>query len=175
LLSGFIVHLIPILVDRGFTLDAAVAAFALFGPAQVGARLFMAVSERRASLRAVGIAVTALLAAAFLLLPYAPPGSILIAVFCMLFGAANGTMTLLRAVLPPELFGRADYGVVQGMIAMPATFARAAGPFLLAAVWSWTGATGPVLAVGFGMALASALVFARAVTPGSSALSRSGA
>jgi predicted MFS family arabinose efflux permease len=165
LLSGFIVHLIPILVERGFTLDSAVAAFALFGPAQVGARLLMAATERRLSLRAVGIAITVLLAAAFLLLPAAPPGSVLIAAFCMLFGAANGTMTLLRAVLPPELFGRADYGVVQGMIAMPATFARAAGPFILAAIWSWTGATGPVLAFGFGLALASALVFALAVAP----------
>ena len=134
LLSGFIVHLIPILVERGFTLDSAVAAFALFGPAQVGARLLMAATERRLSLRAFGIAITVLLAAAFLLLPAAPPGSVLIAAFCMLFGAANGTMTLLRAVLPPELFGRADYGVVQGMIAMPATFARAAGPFILAAI-----------------------------------------
>ena len=136
LLSGFIVHLIPILVERGFALDTAVAAFALFGPAQVGARLIMALTERRFSLRAVGIAVAVLLAGAFLLLPFvARPGSGLVAAFCVCFGVANGTMTLLRAVLPPELFGRADYGVIQGLLAAPATVARAAGPFWLAAVW----------------------------------------
>jgi MFS family permease len=165
LLSGFIVHLVPLLVERGFALGAVVAAFALFGPAQVGARVLVALSERRLSLRGLGLATVGLTVLAAALLPVMPPASGLIAVFFVLFGASNGMMTILRALLPPELFGPADYGAIQGVIAMPATFAKAAGPFLLAAVWSWTGATGPVLGLAVMLALASALVFALAVAP----------
>src|SRR5215212_2803037 len=165
LLSGFLVHLVPLLVERGFALGAVVAAFALFGPAQVGARVLVALSEWRLSLQGLGLATVGLTVLATALLPFAPPESGLIAVFFVLFGASNGMMTILRAVLPPDLFGPADYGAIQGVIAMPATFAKAAGPFILAAVWSWTGATGPVLGFGLGLALASAFVFAAAVAP----------
>jgi predicted MFS family arabinose efflux permease len=159
LLSGFIVHLVPVLVERGFSLDRAVLAFALFGPAQVAARLLIAASERWLDLRAIGLVTMTLLTAAFGLLPFVPPGSWLIALFCVLLGAANGMMTILRALLPAELFGRADYGTIQGLIATPATFARAAGPLALAALWSWTGATGPVLGLGVAIAAACALAY----------------
>ena len=43
---GIPVHLIPMLVERGFNLDAAVAAFAVIGPAQVAARFLTGFGER---------------------------------------------------------------------------------------------------------------------------------
>ena len=43
--------------------------------------------------------------------------------FAVLYGAANGMMTIVRALLPAELFGREDYGAIQGMIAMPVRLA----------------------------------------------------
>ena len=129
------------------------------------ARVLVALSERRLSLRGLGLATVGLTVLAAALLPVMPPASGLIAVFFVLFGPSNGMMTILRALLPPKLFGPADNGAIQGVIAMPVTFAKAAGPFLLAAVWSWTGATGPVLGLAVMLALASALVFALAVAP----------
>ncbi|QFU15938.1 MFS transporter [Microvirga thermotolerans] len=153
--TGMPLHLIPLLIERGFTLDAAVAAFSIVGPAQVAARLAMAVGERSVSIWSLGILTMLFSAMAFTLLPFIPPGSWLVALFAGLYGASNGMMTIVRALLPPELFGRENYGAVQGMIAMPVRIAMAATPFAFGALWAWWGSYGPVLAILLALALCS--------------------
>lgn len=164
LATGFSIHLIPLLVERGFTLDAAVAAFAVIGPAQVAARLLVAFGERALGLKAVGLLSMVLWVLAFALLPFVPAGSWLVVAFGAMYGAANGLMTILRALLPPELFGREDYGTIQGFIAAPSTFVRAAAPFAIGALWAWSGGYGSVLAIAVGMALASLVAFVLTLT-----------
>lgn len=159
LATGFSIHLVPLLVERGFTLDAAVAAFAVIGPAQVAARFLVALGERTLGLRAVGLLSVGLWVLAFALLPFVPAGSWLVVAFGALYGGANGLMTILRALLPPELFGQQDYGTIQGFIAAPSTFARAAAPFAFGALWAWSGSYGPLLAIAFGMSLATFAAF----------------
>ena len=73
LFTGFAIHLVPLLVERGLTLAGAVAAFTLVGPAQVGGRIVIAVGERAFSMRAVGLLACGLAVAAFLLLPFVRP------------------------------------------------------------------------------------------------------
>jgi MFS family permease len=153
--TGMPIHLIPILVERGFSLEAAVAAFSVIGPAQVAARFAMAVGERFVSLRWVGVITMALSVVAFVLLPLIPPGSWWIAVFAGIYGAFNGMMTIIRALLPPELFGRGDYGTIQGMIAMPVRLSMATTPFLFGALWAWWGNYDAVMALCLIMALCS--------------------
>jgi predicted MFS family arabinose efflux permease len=161
--TGFSVHLIPLLVERGFSLEAAVAAFSLIGPAQVMARIVIALGERGLSMRGIGLVTMALPVAAFALLAFVQPGSGLVAVFAALYGAANGLMTVVRAVLPSEIFGRADYGAIQGMIAAPATFSKAIGPFLFGVVWAWSGGYDAVVALGFAVALTALVSFVATV------------
>lgn len=163
LFTGFSVHLIPLLVERGFDLGVAVAAFALIGPAQVAARIVIALSERRLTMRSIGLITIALPVAAFALLALVRPGSGLVVVFAVLYGAANGMMTVVRAVLPIEIFGRTDYGAIQGMLAAPATLARAAGPLLFGIVWGWSGGYGAVIALGIALAVAALISFAATV------------
>jgi predicted MFS family arabinose efflux permease len=165
LFTGFAVHLVPLLVERGLTLETAVAAFALVGPAQVLARIAIAVSERLMSMRAVGLLACALVTAAFALLPLVRPDPWIVAVFALLYGAGNGIMTIVRAVLPAELFGREDYGAIQGLINGPSMAARAAAPFAFGALWAWGGGYGPVVALAIAMAAASILVFVVLVLP----------
>ena len=153
--TGIPIHLIPLLVERGFSLDAAVAAFSVIGPAQVAARFAMAVGERFLSLRWVGVITMALSVVAFILLPLVPAGSWWIAVFAGIYGAFNGMMTIIRALLPPELFGRGDYGAIQGMIAMPVRLSMATTPFLFGALWVWWGNYDAVMALCLIMALCS--------------------
>ena len=153
--TGIPIHLIPLLVERGFSLNAAVAAFSVIGPSQVAARFAMAVGERFVSLRWVGVITMALSVVAFALLPLIPPGSWWIAVFAEIYGAFNGMMTIIRALLPPELFGRADYGAIQGMIAMPVRLSMATTPFLFGALWAWRGTYDAVMALCLIMALCS--------------------
>ena len=145
--TGIPVHLIPILLERGFTLDAAVAAYAVIGPAQVVARFLTGFGERAMSLRGSASLTMALSVLAFLLLPFIPAGSWLILGFAGLYGASNGMMTIVRALLPPELFGREDYGAIQGMIAMPVRLAMAGAPFAFGALWAWWGSYDAVAAL----------------------------
>ncbi|HEX2509097.1 MAG TPA: MFS transporter [Microvirga sp.] len=153
--TGIPIHLIPLLVERGFTLDAAVAAYAVIGPAQVAARFTVGLAERAFGMRAVGLLTFAIGVVAQALLPIVPPGSWTVVLFAALYGASNGLMTILRALLPAELFGREDYGTILGMIAAPANFARALGPFIFGALWAWQGSYGAVIGACLVMAVGS--------------------
>lgn len=149
--AGLPIHLIPLLVERGFSLEMAVIAFSIIGPAQVVGRLAMALGERAFGLKGLGIIVLALGLLAFVALPVTPSGSWLVAGFAVLFGASNGMMTIVRALLPTELFGREGYGTVQGMIAMPVRLTTAAAPFIFGALWAWWGGYMAVIVLCLGM------------------------
>jgi predicted MFS family arabinose efflux permease len=157
--TGVPIHLIPILLERGFSINTAVAAYAVIGPVQVAARFLTGFGERAMSLRGIGVATMTLSALAFLLLPFIPAGSWLILVFAALYGAANGMLTIVRALLPPELFGREDYGAIQGMIAMPVRITMAGAPFAFGALWAWQGSYDAVLISCAVMALCSLAAF----------------
>lgn len=156
---GIPVHLIPILLERGFSIDAAVAAYTVIGPAQVAARFLTGFGERAMSLRGIGVVTMALSALGFLLLPFITAGSWLIFIFAALYGASNGMLTIVRALLPPELFGREDYGAIQGMIAMPVRITMAAAPFAFGALWAWWGSYDAVIVLCLGMAVCSLIAF----------------
>jgi MFS family permease len=121
-------HLPRLLQESGATLAAAVAAAALVGPAQVGARVlefwFMRrfhpiVSARVASL-AHPIGAAGLMAA----------GSPAASAFAAVHGAGNGVMTISMGTLPLALFGAGGYGLRQGLLMAPARFISASAPFL---------------------------------------------
>jgi hypothetical protein len=67
--AGMPVHFIALLTERGFSIEAAVGAFAVIGPAQVGARFLVGVAERGFGMRLVGLVTMGIGLAAFLLLP----------------------------------------------------------------------------------------------------------
>jgi hypothetical protein len=45
-------------------------------------------------------------------------------------------MTIVRAAVPAELFGREQYGAINGALSAPVIMSRAAAP--IAASWLWT-------------------------------------
>ena len=153
--AGLPIHLIPLLTEKGYSLEMAVLAFSIIGPAQVAGRMAMAMGERAFGMKGTGIVTLVLGVLAFGLLPLLPPGSWLVAGFAALFGASNGMMTIVRALLPPELFGRENYGVIQGMIAMPVRLTTASAPFLFGAIWAWSGGYGAVMILCLSLSVAS--------------------
>jgi predicted MFS family arabinose efflux permease len=153
--TGMPIHLLPLLSERGFSLDAAVAAYAVIGPAQTSARFAVGWAERALGIRTIGLITLGIGVAAQALLPFVPPGSWTIVIFAVLYGASNGLMTILRALLPVELFGRDDYGTILGMIAAPANLARASGPFIFGALWAWWGSYDAVILACLAMAVGS--------------------
>jgi MFS family permease len=121
-------HLPGLLHLAGASTTAAIAAAALVGPAQVGARLvefgllrsFHPVSSARiaSALHPVG---------AVFLVVFGAPG---IVAFALLHGAGNGMITIAKGTLPLALFGPRGYGLRSGLLSAPARVLQSASPFL---------------------------------------------
>ena len=120
-------HLPRLLELTGATLAVAVAAGALVGPAQVGARLleFSLLRKVHPLFSASLAALAHPIGAAVLLLAGAPA-----AIFAILHGAGNGILTIAKGTLPLVLFGPHGYGRRQGLLTVPARMAQAAAPFV---------------------------------------------
>jgi predicted MFS family arabinose efflux permease len=127
--AAMAVHLPRLLEAAGATSVQAVAAGALIGPAQVGARLLEAsvlkrfhpmVSARLSvALHPIGAGVLALFGAA------AAPGA-----FAVLHGAGSGILTIARGTVPLAMFGPENYGYRLGLLGAPSRVAMAAAPLL---------------------------------------------
>lgn len=85
----------------------------------------------------------------------AEPGSALLWLFPLLYGAGNGMMTFARATAIAELGSRTSFGAVNGAIALPALAGTALAPVAAARLWRISGGYGAVLAVLFLLALVS--------------------
>lgn len=149
-LSGMSTHLLPILQRGGLDAGTVVMIGALFGPAQVMSRVMDFVTGSRTDPLWVARGSMALMAVAFALFLIAGFSTAIAAVFAIVFGAANGVMTIARGALPLTMFGPLGYGRVIGRIARPAQIMQAAAPFALAVVierWSDRGALAVTMTV----------------------------
>ncbi len=139
-------HLIPLLIERQFTAAGAVAVASLIGPMQVTGRLCVMAAGGRATARATGrIALLLSLSGAALIFALAP-GSWLIGVFALVYGAGNGIMSILRGTAVPDLIGREGVGALAGAIATAANLARAVAPVAASVLWSVGGGYDTVIA-----------------------------
>jgi MFS family permease len=121
-------HLPELLRAAGASSSAAIAAAALVGPAQVGARIvefgllrsFHPVSSARIAsiLHPLGAAI---------IIVFGAPGII---AFALLHGAGNGMITIAKGTLPLALFGPQGYGRRSGLLSVPARVLQSAAPFL---------------------------------------------
>jgi MFS family permease len=143
-------HLPRLLQESGASLAAAVAAAALVGPAQVGARVlefwFMRrfhpiVSARVASL-AHPVGAAGLMAI----------GSPAATAFSLAHGAGNGVMTISMGTLPLALFGAGGYGLRQGLMMAPARFLSATAPFVFDLLLARYGIASLVVTASLGIA-----------------------
>jgi hypothetical protein len=132
--SALSAHLLAIFGRTGIDAGTVVLIGALFGPAQVVARVLeLSFGRNLHPLVLVRFAV-ALLVAAFLLLAVFGFSTLTAAAFALMFGAANGLITIARGAVPLALFGAAGYGRMMGRIAGPSLTMQAAAPFVLAFV-----------------------------------------
>jgi MFS family permease len=125
-------HLPRLLQALGATPAAAVAAGALVGPAQVGARLIEFSILRHASPMISARLATGLhpIAAVLLALIGAPAAI----PFVLLHGGGNGLLTIARGTLPLAMFGAAGYGLRTGILAAPARILQGGAPLLFGLV-----------------------------------------
>lgn len=162
-------HAVPLLAERGFAPGVVVGAIALIGPAQVAARLAVFAAGRRSSTAAIGRVVLAVLPVAFAVLILWPGSVAALFVFAVAFGGVNGTMTIVRATAVPDLLWREGYGAINGIVALPTTFAHAAAPIIAAQMWTAFGGYDTVVWAMAGCAVVAAGAFWFAVRSAASA------
>ncbi len=152
--SGTMMLLVPVVQQAGLSNESIVGALMFFGPMQVAGRLvLMGVIGRHSALHLARWAMVALVAS-LALLTVARPSFTVLVMFAVLFGTANGVMTILRGTSVGEVFGRERYALLSGALALPSVLTRAAAPWMFAALWEQTGVYRAV----FGGALACAIV-----------------
>lgn len=152
-------HLPGLLQAAGATAAAAVAAGALLGPAQVGARILEFGFLRKVSpLVSARIAAAAHPVAVAVLLAGGAP---MAAVFVLIHGGGNGLLTITRGTLPLALFGPVGYGRRQGLITAPARAAQALAPYAFGLLVDAQGAHALWLTAGLGLAAVAALFLLR--------------
>jgi len=132
--SALSAHLLAIFGRSGIDPATAVLIGALFGPAQVVARVMELAFGRNVHPLLLARASVALLVMAFALLALLGISAPLAAVFALLFGAANGLITIARGALPLALFGAEGYGRLIGRISGPWLVMQSAAPLVMAFV-----------------------------------------
>jgi predicted MFS family arabinose efflux permease len=159
--SAMTYHLYPLLLERGFDTAAVVGGIAIIGPAQVAGRIAIWALARERSVRAIGFATTLTFPIGLLLL-YLPATFAALALFAVVYGAANGIMTIVRGIAVPEMLTREAYGSVNGLLVAPGTAARALGPVGGALLWAAGGSYDLFLLAAIAGAALVALSFAAA-------------
>jgi len=153
-------HLPRLLERAGATPLEAVAASALVGPAQVGARVAEFLVLRRlhplmsarlaAALHPVGAVALALMG----------PGAL--SLFVILYGAGNGLLTIARGTVPLALFGPTGYGERTGLLGAPARATQAIAPLAFGLLLDQLGLWAILVSVGACLAALGALLCLRA-------------
>jgi hypothetical protein len=130
--AGMVAHLPRLLQAAGATPAAAIAAAALIGPSQVGARLLeFGVLRRLPPMISARVATALHPVAAVLLAALGPAG---VVPFVLLHGAGNGLLTIARGTLPLALFGATGYGLRSGLLAAPARILQGGAPIAFSLV-----------------------------------------
>ena len=155
------VHLVPLLLERGYPPALAGAAMGALGVMALPGRLVFTPLGDRWPRGAVTASIFVLQAAGAALL-LAAPGTWAVWGFVALFGAGFGAITPARAALVAELYGPAEYGRISGALALVTALARATAPVGASLLHAAGGGYGAVSAAVLAVCLASALAVLRA-------------
>lgn len=155
------VHLVPLLLERGFSPAFAGGAMGVLGLMALPGRLiFTPLGDRlpRAAVTA-SIFVLQIPALAAVLVS---ESALAVWVFVVLFGAGFGAITPARAALLADRFGHANYGSISGVLALLIAFARSVAPIGASLLYEVSRAAG-VLA-GYDAVLAALLLITAGAT-----------
>jgi len=132
--SGLSAHLLAIFARTGIDAGTVVWIGALFGPSQVGARLLeFTLGRNLHPIWVVRFALSTLLCA-FVMLAVLGVSVGTAAAFAVMFGGANGLVTITRGAVPLALFGASGYGRMIGRLAAPFLLVQSAAPLIMAFV-----------------------------------------
>jgi MFS family permease len=157
--SALSAQLLAIFQRFGLAPATVVAIGMLFGPAQVLARICELGFARDVHPLWVARFSVGLLVVAFTLLMLLHFSALMAACFAMMYGMANGLMTIARGTVPLALFGAGGYGRLMGRIGSPFLVVQAVAPVCLSYV-AERASDRAALAVVAAFAVAALLCFA---------------
>ncbi len=134
-MAGVTVHIIPLMLERGFAMVTIVATIAMIGPMQVAGRVVVTVFEKWLDFRRAGLISGIFLLFGFALLSMAQPDNNLNYLFPIFYGSSLGIITIVRALAVPELIGPEAYGALNGLLGLASSLALAVTPVLVSWVW----------------------------------------
>lgn len=145
-----ITHIRPIMDSRGVAEAVGVTVASLVGPMQVLGRVIMVSVQSRVDIHGAATGCFVGMAAGATALLFATGSPVLAVGFVVPYGAAYGVISIVRPVLTAELLGRAGFGSISGMLALPYMLGSAAAPSVAALIWQ---AAGYDLVIAFGILL----------------------
>jgi MFS family permease len=159
------IHIIPYMLDRGYSAGFAAGTASLIGAMKFPGRLLFAPLESLVARRWIAALLALLQTLALLLLVIVPSAAGALA-FAALFGAANGAITLARPALLAEYYGPAQYGSISGVLALFLAGAQALAPIGAGVLYAGFGSYEPVIWILAAISLVSVAAVSQARVQG---------
>lgn len=156
-------HLVPLMMERRVPPALILTTMAVIGPAQVLARVLWFTVGRNVRPSIVGVVITTAFPVSVVVLMCAGTSSALLILFAVVYGGANGMMTILRGTIVQDVMWTEGYGAVSGMLSMPSNIAKGIAPISAAAIWTVSGNYVPVEWTVLLVSLVSAVAFIFAI------------
>ena len=159
---GLSMHILPLMQERGLSLQTAVTMMMINGPAAVAGRLMMFYLVPGSSGILTGRFMFPMFAAGTLLLTLASDFISFVA-YAVIFGMSAGVLMIVRQTSVAEIFGTRGYGAISGALATVSIVPRTTGALAVAVMHDWFGSYGPVVWILFGLTVVGTAAFYLAV------------
>ena len=133
--SALPVHMIELLQEAGLPPAWVVGIPAAIGVLQVVGRLVLFVFERHWNVHTANRWIPAMLPAGLLVLILGGLSPAAAVLFVLLFGPANGMITIVKGTAVAQYVSASHVGQLNGLMALPIALARAAAPWILGLLW----------------------------------------
>jgi hypothetical protein len=151
----------PVFAAKGLTETQALAVVVWFGPAQVAGRIAYLMFGKRLSIRALGLFVLGGMPVSLAIFAGSNQvGGLML--FALLFGVANGLVTIVRGTIVPQAFGHEHLGRISGAMSAISLLSRAAAPLATAGLLLVVAGYRELLLMLAGLGVASLTAFALA-------------
>lgn len=129
-------HLVSILRERHLPEAWVIAIPASIGLLQVAGRLLLFFTEKHLDVHKANRWIPALLPAALFVLALGLQSPWIAIVYALLYGMANGMITIVKATAMATYVSRERAASLNGLLGTPTAIARALAPSAIAALWS---------------------------------------
>ena len=132
-------HMVAILRERNLPEAWVIAIPASIGVLQVAGRVLLFFTEKHIDVHQANRWIPVLMPAALFVLVLGTQSATIAIAFALLYGMANGMITIVKATAMATYVSRERAPSLNGMLGLPTAMARAVAPSVLAALWTATG------------------------------------